>query len=128
MSWRISEQEFLIRGRSYPISLSLSVNRVKLPDGALINSSNEARVLDWYSGPSTSTLEECLYVINIHYVIGSRLSQFFWTGCYGREPELEETVCLRGLDAIAADQIPFDAAQITEEFHRQRANQSDKDR
>ena len=41
MSWRITEQEFLIKGRSYPIVLSLSINRVELPDGTLINSANE---------------------------------------------------------------------------------------
>ncbi len=83
MSWRISEPEFLIKGRSYPIYLSLSINRVKLPDGTLINSAHEffrvaadGDILKWYHGPSTSTLEECLYVINIRSVVQTSLYEF----------------------------------------------------
>jgi len=112
MSWRISEREFLIRGRSDPIYLSLSINRVKLPDGTFMNSAHEyfrvsadGNVLEWYSGPSTSTLEECLYVIKIHSVVQLSLYKFFWTECYGREGERREKICLRDLEPVAADDV-----------------------
>lgn len=124
MAWQISKGEFLIRGRSYPIYLSLSVNRVKLPDGALINSANEyfrvsadGEVLEWYDGPVSSTLEECLYVINIHCVMQSSLYAFTWTECYGREAELGEKICLHGLEPVAEEGLPFDATRVVEEFH-----------
>ena len=129
MSWRISEREFLIRGRSCPIYLSLSINRVKLPDGNLINSAHEyfrvsadGGVLEWYSGPSTSTLEECLYVINIHSVVQTSLYKFFWTECYDREAELGEKICLRDLEPVAEKVLPFDPTQVVEGFHIRRIN------
>lgn len=129
MSWQISEHEFLIRGWSYPIYLSLSVNRVHLPHGTLINSANEyfrvsadGSVLEWYRGPSTSTLEDCLYVINIHSVVQTSLVKFFWTECYGREGRLEEKLCLHHLEPVAEEALPFDSAQIVEGFHRHPSN------
>ena len=129
MAWRVSGREFLIRGRSYPIYLSLSVNRVRLPDGTLINSADEyfrvsadGGVLQFYSGPSTSTLEECLYVINIHFVLHSLLYEFFWTECYGSEGEIEGRVCLRGLEPVADDALPFDASRVVEGFHERRGD------
>jgi hypothetical protein len=124
MSWQISEKEFLIMGRSYPIALSLSVNRVKLPGGTLVDSANEyfrvsadGGILEWYRGPSTSTLEDCLYVINIHAVVQTSLVKFFWTECYGREGQLEEKICLHHLKLVAEEALPFDPVQIVEGFH-----------
>ena len=124
MSWRISEKEFLIRGRSYPLYLSLSVNRVKLPDGSLIDSTHEyfrvsaeADVLEWYRGPWTSTLEECLYVTDMHFVLQTSLYKFFWTECYGRAPGLQQTICLRDLEPIVEEVLPFDPMYVVEEFH-----------
>lgn len=125
MSWRVSEREFLIRGRSYPICLSLSVNRVKLPDGTLINSANEyfkvsagGEVLERYRDPWTCSVEDYLYVSGIHVVMGSSLYRFFWTEHFGHEGELEGKVCLRDLEPVAEGALPFDAAQVVEEFHR----------
>jgi hypothetical protein len=130
MSWQISEHEFLIRGWSYPIYLSLSVNRVRLPDGTLINSANEyfrvsadGIVLEWYAGPSTSTLEECLYVINIHAVVQTSLYKFPWIECYGREAQLEEKICLPHLEPVPEPALPFDPIQVIETFHRDRSGQ-----
>lgn len=127
MAWQISEQEFLIRGRSYPIYLSLSVNRVSLPDGTLINSAHEyfrvsrdGGILEWYRGPWTSTLEECLYVINIHSVLQSTLYEFFWTECYRREAELREEVQLQDLKPVTEGALPFDPAEVVERFHLHR--------
>jgi len=129
MSWRISERELLVRGRSYHITLSLSINRVKLPDGNLINSAHEyfrvsadGGVLEWYSGPSTSTLEEYLYVSNIHSVLQTSLYKFIWTECYGREAELGEKVYLRDLEPVGENVLPFDPTQVVEGFHIRRAN------
>src|SRR5688572_1402703 len=134
MSWQISEKEFLIRGQSFPIYLSLSVNRVNLPDGTLINSAYEhfsvsadGDLLEWYCGSSTSTFEECLYVINIHSVIQESPFRFFWTECYGREERLEEKICLRDLKPIADDRLPFDAAQVVERFHVRPASKAGRD-
>ena len=125
MSWRISEQEFLIEGRSYPVYLSLSVNRVKLPDGTLINSAHEyfrvsadGSILQWYRSPSSSTLEECLYVINIHAVLQMSLYEFSWTECYGHTPELEQRIYLRGLVPVTQNELPFDPTWVVEGFHR----------
>jgi hypothetical protein len=124
MAWRISEQEFLIKGKSYPIYLSLSVNRVKLPDGSLINSAHEyfrvaadGAILKWYCGPSSSTLEECLYVINIYSVMQTSFFEFSWTEGYGRAPELQQKVWLHDLELIAEDRLPFDPARVVEGFH-----------
>jgi hypothetical protein len=135
MSWRISDREFLIQGRSYPIYLSLSVGRVRLLDGTLINSAHEyfkvsadGSVLEWYRGPSTSTLEECLYVINIHSVLQTSLSEFFWTECYGRAGEIQEKLILRGLEPLAKDAIPFDPTRIVETFHRDRTGETTGDK
>src|SRR5215208_2987606 len=127
MAWRISEHEFLIQGRSFPIFLSLSVNRVSLPDGSQINAANEyfrvsaaGDLLEWYRGPSSSTLEECLYVINIHVVIQTLLYELFWTECYGRAPERVETMRLRDLDFVADPVLPFDPVRAVEGFHASR--------
>jgi hypothetical protein len=124
MAWRISEHEFLIQGRSFPIFLSLSVNRLSLPDGSQIEASHEyfrvsgsGNVLEWYRGSSTSTLEECLYVINIHAVIQRSLYEFFWTECYGRKPERAETLRLRNLELVANPDLPFDPVQVVKGFH-----------
>jgi hypothetical protein len=129
MLWRISDREFLVQGRSYPIYLSLSVNRVKLPDGTFVNSAHEyfrvssdGSVLEWYQGPSTSTLEDCLYVINIHTVMQSSLYEFFWTECYSRESELQQQMCLGGLAPVTSNELPFDPDQIVETFHRERSS------
>jgi hypothetical protein len=124
MAWSISKHEFLIKGRSYPIYLSLSVNSVALPDGSHIDSANEyfrvssdGSLLEWYRGPSTSTLEDCLYVINIHCILQTTLYKFFWTECYRRPGEIQETTCLRGLEPITENGLPFDPSQIVEDFH-----------
>jgi hypothetical protein len=129
MAWRISKQEYLIRGRSYPIYLSLSLNRVRLPDGTLINAADEyfkvsadGDVLERYAGPFTSTLEECLYVINIHFVMQASLYKFTWTECHGREGELSEQICLSDLEPIAKNRLPFDPARVVEEFHLSRGD------
>ena len=130
MSWQISGKEFLIAGRSYPIALSLSINRVPLPDGTLINSANEyfrvsadGGVLEWYRGPSTATLEDCLYVFNIHAVLQASLYRFFWTECYRREGQLEERICLPHVKPVAEEALPFDPVQIVEGFHLQSGSQ-----
>lgn len=124
MAWLISRQEFLIQGRSYPIHLSLGINRVALPDGSLIDSANEyfrvavdGSVLEWYRGPSTSTLEDCLYVINIHCILQTTLYKFFWTEYYRRPGEIQETICLRGLEPVIENGLLFDPSQIVEDFH-----------
>ena len=124
MSWRISEREFLIRGKSYPICLSLSVNRVRLPDGTLINSANEyfrvssgGEVLERYGDPLSCSVEDYLYVSGIHVVMQSSLYKFLWIERFGHYGKLEEKVCLRGLEPVAAEVLPFDAAQVVEGFH-----------
>jgi hypothetical protein len=125
MSWRVSEQEFLIRGMSYHIYLSLSVNRVELPDGSLINSANEyfrvsagGEVLSRYGEPRSSSVEDYLYVSGIHVVMRSSLYKFLWIERFGHDSKLEGEVCLRDLEPVAAEALPFDAAQVVEEFHR----------
>jgi hypothetical protein len=53
-------------------------------------------MLEWYCGPPTSTLEECLYVINIHSFID--------------------------LKPVTDELLPFDPAQVVEGFHLHRAS------
>jgi hypothetical protein len=127
MSWRISEREFLIRGKSYHIYLSLSVNRVRLPDGTLINSANEyfrvsagGEVLQRYGDPLTCSVEDYLYVSGIHAVVQSSLYKFLWIERFGHDSKLEGEVCLRGLEPVAEGVLPFDAAQVVEGFHERR--------
>ena len=128
MIWQTAGQQFLVQGNLYPVYLSLSVNRVQLPDGSLIHSAYEyfhlsadGSVLKWYREPWTSTLEDCLYVMNIHSVIGRSLYEFSWTECYGRAPALEEKVCLRDLQPVPLNRLPLDGGRIVEEFHLRRA-------
>jgi len=126
MAWQIAKEEFLIRGRSYPVYLSLSVNRVRLPDNSYINTaheyfrvSSEGEILERYNEPSTSTLEDCLYVINIHVVLRSSLYECFWTECYGRPGQLEAKILLQNLEAVTEHSLPFDPGNVVEQFHRQ---------
>lgn len=129
MYWRISPQEFLISGRTYPIRLSLSVNRVRLPDNTLIESAKEyfrvathGEILEHYKAPFTSTLEDCLYVIDIHAVIRSSLYEFFWTECYGRPGELEARVRLQNLVETTEKSLPFLPDELVEKFHLQQGD------
>ena len=131
MSWRISEEEFLVSGRSYPIYLSLSTNRVALPDGTFINAANEyfrvsaeGVILEWYTGPFTSTLEECLYVIDIYCVLQLSLYKIDWTECYGRPPARQKQVCIQDLAPILEDMLPFNPVRVIQEFHQRRAQDS----
>jgi hypothetical protein len=75
-------------------------------------------VLEWYRGPSTSTLEDCLYVINIHSIQQTSLYKFFWTKCYRRPGEIQEAICLQDLEPVMENGLPFDPSQIVEDFHR----------
>ena len=124
MYWQVSSQEYLIAGRSYPIYLSMSVNRVRLPDDALIDSAKEffrvsenGDILQHYKPPFTSTLEDCLYVIDIHAVLRSSLYEFFWTECYGRPGHLEAKIVLQNLEAVMEELLPFNPAEVIERFH-----------
>ena len=129
MYWQISAQEFLIAGRTYPIHLSLSVNRVRLPDNTSIDSAEEyfrvskhGQVLEHYKAPFTSTLEDCLYVIDIHAVLRASLYEFFWTECYGRPGELEAKILLQNLQAAKEESLPFHPSEVVAGFHRQQSN------
>jgi hypothetical protein len=128
MAWRISEDELLIRGRRYPIALSLSVNRVRLPDGALVDSANEffrvtpsGDVLEWFGGPWTTTLEEFLTVSAIHCVVDSTLFSCVWKERFGHPGTLEACVRLGGLEPVSDDELAFVAVHVVDEFHRRRA-------
>jgi hypothetical protein len=125
MLWRISDREFFVQGRSYPIYLSLSVNRLKPPDGTLIRSAHEyfrvsakSSVLEWDQASSTSTLGDCLYVINIHDVLQSSLYEFFWTECCSCAREMHEKACRPGLAPVTDTSLPFDPDQTPEAYHR----------
>src|ERR1043165_10178234 len=104
MFWRISEREFLIRGKSYHIYLSLSVNRVRLPDGTLMQSGNEyfrvsagGEVLMRYGDPWSSSVEDYLYVSGIHAVVQSSLYKFLWIEGFGYDSKLGGEGCIRGV-------------------------------
>lgn len=127
MTWQTPQGEFLIRGRACPIYLSLSVYRVRLPDGTLINSAHEyfrvsaaGQVLAWYRPSSSSALEDCLYAADIHVVLDATLYTFLWIECYGREGELDERSRLPGLCPIPPEELPFDAPRLVETFDRGR--------
>lgn len=129
MYWQVSAQEYLIAGRTYPIILSLSVNRVRLPDNSSIHSAQEyfrvsgnGDILEHYKAPFTSTLEDCLYVIDIHVVLRSSLYEFFWTECYGRPGELEAKILLPSIKTLTEELLPFDPGETVERFHRQQGD------
>ncbi len=125
-TWRISEEEYLLQGRSHRIHLSLSVNRVLLPGGERINSANEylrvsgsGDVLEWFRGPRTSTLEEYLYVSDIHCVLDATLRRFFWTERHGCEEEILAKTLIERLVVVSESEVPFNPIRIIED-HEQR--------
>src|SRR5262245_49802181 len=129
MAWRISDNEFLICGRSYPIHLSLSVNTVTLPDGARVKAASEffrvsgtGEVLARYREPPTSPLEDDMYVVDIHCVVGGSLYRCWWVEHFGGEGELEAQVCLTDLTAVEDSDVPFEEARIIEGFHARHAD------
>jgi hypothetical protein len=131
MAWSISKQEFLTQGRFYTIYPSLRINVVELSDGTLINSANEnfrvaadSSVLEWYRGPLTAPLEDCLCVSNIHSIQQTSLYKFFWTECYKRPGEIQVAICLQDLEPVMENGLPFDPSQIVEDFHRRHSGEA----
>ena len=124
MAWRTSNAEYLIYGRSYPIYLAASTDRVQLPDGTLFNSASEyfqvsasGEVLEYYGGPWTTTIEDWLYVSGIHVVLGSELYECYWAQRCFKEGELRQQVLLQDLEAIPTYAVPFSPPDVVEHFH-----------
>jgi hypothetical protein len=118
MYWRTVEGNFLLEGVSRPILLSSSANVVELPNGMQITTASEyfcvsraGEILVKYSSPWTSTLEDELYVIDIHVVLGSNLYKYFYTERLWHGSRIDGEVLLRDLVAIGRHQLPFDPSQ-----------------
>jgi hypothetical protein len=87
MIWITPQGHFLIQGEVYPIYLSLSGQGITLPTGEVIHAAPayvemtpDGDIVHTYSGPLTSTLDDYLYVSNIHVVLGSG-----YIACCGRK-------------------------------------------
>lgn len=119
MAWRTPQGDWLIEGRSHPIQLGLAVSRVHLPDGRLVRASSEflrcdddGALLQHYRGPVTSTVDDDLYVFDIHVVIDGRLLRCTWIENYRDGDELRSVVRLEGLQEVADDALPFAAGSV----------------
>ena len=121
MIWTTARGHLLIQGEAHPIYLSMSGQGIRLPTGAVIHAAADFRevtrageVVATYSGPLSCTLDDYLYVCNIHVVIGDALNCFFYTETTEGDTRLRETVLLRHLTPCAgADRDgdgPFDRA------------------
>lgn len=118
MVWRIPGGDWLVRGRSSTIQLSLSRNRVRLPDGSLVRESCEyfrvgpdGALLQRYPGPQTSTVDDDLYAFDIHVVLDGALHRCTWIENFRDGDELRDRVCLTGLEAAAVGVLPEAVAQ-----------------
>lgn len=113
MIWRTFDGDWLVQGRSHRIQLSLSRNRVLLPDGSQIRDACEyfrigpdGSLLQHYRGPQTSTVDDELYVFDIHVVIGDTLHRCSWIEHFRDGDELRDRVCLTGLAPASLDSLP----------------------
>lgn len=118
MIWRTSDGAWLVQGRSHRIQLGLSRNRVRLPDGSLIRESSEyvrigpdGALLQRYPGPRTSTVDDDLYVFDIHVVLGDALHRCTWIENFRDGDELRDSVCFSGLEPVTRDRLPEVVAQ-----------------
>lgn len=118
MIWRIPGGEWLIQGRSFTIQLGLSRNRVRLPDGSLVRESCEyfrtgpdGGLLQRYPGPQTSTVDDDLYVFDIHVVLDGALHRCTWIENFRDGDELRDRVCLSGLMSATIGELPGAVAQ-----------------
>ncbi len=111
----------MIEGRHFPIYLSGSGYGVKLPDGREIKTAAEyfevsesGWLVKTFSRPNTSTLEDDLFVQNIHVVEGSELVRFSVTENAGGS-SLQQTQIIWGLIAVDDDddEVPFDTKNFT---------------
>jgi hypothetical protein len=123
MPWRIGTTDYLLAGESYPILLSMSGNDVQLSDGTCINSAREyfrvsadGEVHERYCGPWTTTLEDELYVSDIHIVSGSTFRRIFYIERLWRERRVEETILHDGLTPVQPVELPFDAKGIIRRY------------
>lgn len=110
----------MLEGRHFPIHLSGSGYGVKLRDGREITTAAEyfevsesGRLVKTFSRPNTTTLEDDLFVQNIHVVVGSELVRFFVTE-NAQNTSVNPAQIIRGLVAIGDDELPFDAKTFTD--------------
>lgn len=108
MIWTTAQGHVLIEGEAHPIYLSVSGQGIRLPTGAVIHAAADYRevtrtgeVVATYSGPLSCTLDDYLYVCNIHVVMGTVLSCFLYAENGAGDSKLEETVLLRDLTPYA---------------------------
>jgi hypothetical protein len=95
--------------------LSTSDQGIRLPTGAVIHTAADYRevtrtgdAVATYSGPLSCTLDDYLYVCNIHVVISTALYQFFYTETADGDTRLRETVLLRDLTPYAGVEVDGD--------------------
>jgi hypothetical protein len=112
MIWITPRGHFLIQGEMYPIYLSLSGQGITLPTGEVIHAAPryvevtcDGDIVHTYSGPITSTLDDYLYVSDIHVVLGSALHSFFWSETLDSE-RLKDSVVLDGLIPYTGNDAP----------------------
>ena len=118
MIWQIRDGHFLVEGNRYPIYLSGSGYGVPLPDGNEIRDAAEffeftesGRLVKKYGPPFTSTLEEFLYVTDIHVVIVDALYKFFWIERLS-DRRLEHSRLFHGLNRIDDRDLPFELKYV----------------
>jgi hypothetical protein len=112
MIWTTARGHYLIQGKMHPIYLSMGGQGIRLPTGTIIHDAADYRevtrtdsVVATYSGPLTSTLDDYLYVSNIHVVIGSTLYQFFYSENADGDSRLREIVLLRDLTPYSGEDM-----------------------
>ena len=123
MMWRIGTNGYLLAGEAYPVLLSMSGGTVRLSDGTCVDSAREyfrvsvdGEVQQRYGGPWTSTLEDELYVSDIHVVLGSTFRRIFYVERLWREQRAEETVLLEDLTPVQRSELAFDPGSVIDRY------------
>jgi hypothetical protein len=120
--WTTPDGHLLWEGEKHTLNSACPIQRT---NGEIIEESAEyykateaGDIVTMYSAPMTSSLEDDLYVVNIHLVIESTLYRFLWRERYGGDTELNTEIEIVGLVPFARTTLPFDPAAAREGHQR----------
>jgi hypothetical protein len=123
--WKTPDGHLLWEGQRHTLHSVCPIQRTNgeiLEESAEYYKATEAGdIVTVYSAPLTSSLEDDLYVVNIHLVIESTLYRFMWRERYGGDTELNTEIEIGGLVPFAGTTLPFDPAPAIEAHQRRMA-------
>ena len=115
--WKLPDGHYLLEGaeQHWPVNTPSSI---RLPNGEVLSHATEFRVVTregklvtTYPPPRAYSLEDTLYIYDIHVVSGGQLYRYFWQQPWRYEEMIEAQCVLTGLVECAADALPFDPAR-----------------